>query len=61
MIDKKDFELYFEKYKSISESLRNENISLEEAMTLYRQSKEIYAKLKMVLEESKLEIESFKE
>lgn len=61
MSDKKDFEILFENYKNISENLKDENITLDEAMSKYKESKVLYSKLKEILEESKLEIESFKE
>ncbi len=61
MIDKKDYEKYYKEYLSISESMKSEDISLDEAMEKYKKSKEVYGKLKSILDEAKLEIESMKD
>lgn len=61
MIDKKKYEEYFNEYKLISESLKSNNLSLEESINKYKESKEIYSKLKEILDQAKLEIESIKE
>lgn len=61
MIDKKDYEKYYKEYISISESLKDDDISLDEAMDKYKKSKEIYGKLKAILDDAKLEVENIKE
>lgn len=61
MTDNKKYEDYLEDYKEISQSLKNDDLSLDEAIEKYKQSKNIYKKLKDILEKSKLEIENIKE
>lgn len=61
MTDNKNYEDYLEDYKEISQSLKNDDLSLDEAIEKYKQSKNIYKKLKDILEKSKLEIENIKE
>lgn len=61
MVDKKNFEEYFEEYKSISESLKSDELTLEESLEKYRKSKEIYEKLTKILDQSKLDIEQLKD
>lgn len=61
MIEKKDYEKYYKEYISISESLKSDDISLDEAIDKYKKSKEVYKKLKSILDEAKLEVDSIKE
>ena len=61
MIEKKDYEKYYKEYISISESLKSDDISLDEAIDKYKKSKEVYKKLKAILDEAKLEVDSIKE
>lgn len=61
MADKKYYEDYLAQYKAISDSLKNDDLTLDESIKKYKKSKEIYAKLKEILDQSKLEIEEVKE
>lgn len=61
MVDKKKYEDYLNEYKEISESLKNDSLTLDESIEKYKKSKEIYAKLKEILDNSKIEIEKIKE
>lgn len=61
MTDNKKYEDYLNEYKQISESLKNDNLSLDESIAKYKKSKEIYKKLKEILDNSKLEIERIKD
>ncbi len=61
MTDKKKYEEYFLEYKAISESLKNDKLTLDESISKYKKSKEIYQKLKEILDNSMLEIEQIKD
>ena len=55
------FEKLMDEYKEISESLKNDDLSLEVSIDKYKRSNEIYKQLKALLEESKLTIEKIEE
>lgn len=61
MSEKANFEEKYKLYIDISEKLKNPEISLEESVKLYSESKEIYKILKEILDKSKLEIESYED
>lgn len=61
MDDKMSFEKLMDEYKEISESLKNDDLSLEVSIDKYKRSNEIYKQLKALLEESKLTIEKIEE
>lgn len=56
-----NFEENYKLYLEISEKLKQADITLEESVRLYGESKEIYKVLKDILDKSKLEIESYEE
>ncbi|MDO4778600.1 MAG: exodeoxyribonuclease VII small subunit [Tissierellia bacterium] len=57
----KNFEQLFNEYMETNEKLKNENITLDEAIDLYKQSQKQYQKLKEKLDKSKMEIIEIKD
>lgn len=52
-----NFEKLLEEYKTISEKINKEDISLDESIHLYKTSADIYKKLNNYIKKAKLEIE----
>lgn len=57
----KNFEQLFNEYIETNEKLKNENITLDEAIDLYKQGQKQYQKLKEKLDKSKMEIIEIKD